>query len=87
MPPPGRLAEALQADALQVERAAEAEAPAPGISKLVHELNNFLGVIKLSHALLEVGVTDPTQVTHLTMIGHATEWAIALAGEVRSSAP
>ncbi len=66
----------------EVEPTVESELGGAGMSKVVHDLNNSLGVIKLSQSLLTMHVTDPIQASRLTMIGDAADRAIALTSEL-----
>jgi CheY-like chemotaxis protein len=56
---------------------------ATDIPAFVHDLNNLLGVIRLSQRLVARNVTDTSQLHRLSMIEDATDKAIALAAELR----
>jgi PAS domain S-box-containing protein len=69
-----------------VEAPAEPPVQPLAVLEFVHDLNNLLGVIKVSHDLLVLDAVDAAQVSRLAMIGDAAESALVLTRDLTVSA-
>jgi PAS domain S-box-containing protein len=57
------------------------------MGEFVHDLNNLLAVIKVSHDLLVLDAVDPAQLNRLAMIGDAAESALDLTRQLTAAGP